>query len=306
MSTEPPESPERNLQANLLAIMAWLEANGELPPLSTDDEFIAFSVEIMNRALYLLRVGVSLSPDAESAGRGVARNRAIVLGHVVRLMKLFECFLIHTCDNRFEICMIFSRLISETIIRLEYLLMAKRSTFRNFVLISYRPEKEHLTDLKSKAKQRPLIPIEKRMLGSVTRCLRRDGIGQRALLQNRSWDLDGKNFRTMLKDTGAAEWGYSYLFGNGSHFIHGDWRDLSLHHLRRRGRWYEPKPDYKSPDPRMTCPTTTMCLMVLLKFLRWNRSDPDHFVRPIVERLLALNMALDDAHELYWQQRSSR
>ncbi|MGB9457282.1 MAG: DUF5677 domain-containing protein [Bryobacteraceae bacterium] len=266
---------------------------------------MSFSVEIMNRALYLLRTGVSLSPNAKSAERGVTRNRAIVLGHLVRLMKLFECLLIHTCENRVEICMIFLRLIFETAIRLEYLLNAKRSTFKSFVLTSYRPEKEHLEDLRNKAKQRPLIPIERRIRRSVARCLRRDGISQKNLSQNRTWELDGKNFRMLLKDAGYADWGYSYLFGNGSHFIHGDWRDLSAHHLLRRGRWYEPKPDYKVPDPRVTCCATEICLGVLLRFLRWNRSDPDHFVGPIVEKLRSLNQAMDDAHELYWQHHSS-
>ena len=138
--------------------------------------------------------------------------------------------------------MIFFRLLLETVIRLEYLLKARRSTFRNFVLTSYRPEKEHIADLRQKASQRRLIPIEKRILASVVDYLRRDGITQRALLQNRSWDLDGRNFRTLLKDTGSQEWGYSYGFGIGSHFVHGDWRDLTMHHLKGRGGRYFSQP----------------------------------------------------------------
>ena len=259
----------------------------------------------MNRTLYLLRTGVALAPHG-AADRGVARNGAIVLGHMVRLMKLYECFLSHATKDHLEICMIFFRLILETAIRLEYLLKAKRSTFRNFVLISYRPEKEHLADLRRKAKQRPLIPIEKRILGSVSRCLRRDGVTQKALLQNRCWDLDGKSFRVLLKGIGFEDWVYSYGFGNGSHFVHGDWRDLSMHHLERRGRRYLPNPEYRTTDPRTTCAATTISLRVLKRFLRWNRSDRDNFVRPIVERLDRLNHRLDDAHEAYMRQRARR
>ena len=198
--------------------------------------------------------------------------------------------------------MIFFRLLLETEIRLEYLLKAKCSTFRNFVLISYRPEKEHLADLRLKAKQRPLTPIEKRILASVSSRLRRDGVTQKALLQNRSWDLDGKSFRVLEKETGVEEWGYSYGFGNGSHFVHGDWRDLSMHHLKRQGPRYLPNPEYRTTDPRPTCAATAMSLRVLTKFLRRNRSDPDNFVRPIVEKLDQLNHRLDDAHEAYMQQ----
>jgi hypothetical protein len=149
-----------------------------------------------------------------------------------------------------------------------------------------------------------LIPIEKRILGSVSHCLRRDGVAQKALLQNRSWDLDGKSFRVLLKDIGFEEWGYSYGFGNGSHFVHGDWRDLSMHHLKRRGRCYFPNLEYRTTDPRPTCAATALSLRVLSVFLRWNRSDRDNFVRPIVEQLGQLNRQLDDAHEVYLQGRA--
>lgn len=296
-------SSEAVLYANLRSIKDWIDAHNELPPLNTTAGFVGFSVEIMNRALYLLRVGVALAPD-EQRRSGVSRNKAIVLGHVVRLMKLYDCLLLHTSHDRLEICMIFVRLIHETIVKMSYLQRAKRSSFRSFVLVSYRPEKDHLADLRFKARQRRLIPIERRILRSVTTHLRDDGITQRALLQNRSWDLDGKNFRALLRDTGIEEWAYSYMFGNGSHFVHGDWRDLTMHHLVRDGRRYLPKPDYRAMDPRVTCAVTTLSLQALHAFLRWYRSDPDQFVRPIVSSLAQLNQRLDDAHERFVQQRA--
>jgi hypothetical protein len=107
------------------------------------------------------------------------------------------------------------------------------------------------------------------------------------------------DFRAILRDIGHAEWGYSYGFGNGSHFVHGDWRDLSLHHLKRRGRYYLPKWQYSTPDPRIACPCTVICLSVLHKFLTWYRSDPDDYIRPIILRVKALTEALDAAHEHY-------
>jgi hypothetical protein len=42
----------------------------------------------------------------------------------------------------------------------------------------------------------------------------------------------------------------------------------------------------------------------LARFLRWNRSDPDKVVRPIVDQLAQLNQRLDDAHEAYMQERA--
>jgi Family of unknown function (DUF5677) len=300
--TEPPYSV---LLSNLQSIREWIDAHRELPVCRDNDEFMTLGVEIMRRAHYLLKVGISLSPSPQVASRGMSKNRAIVVGHLVRLMKLYDCFLLHTCEKHLEICMIFFRLILETAIRLEYLLTAKRATFKSFILTSYRPEKEHLVDLKAKARQRRLTPIEKRILGSVTTHMMRDGIRQKALLMNRSWDLDGKSFRALLQSIGHADWGYSYGFGNGSHFVHGDWRDIIMHHVRRRGRFYEPKWQYSTPDPRVTGPTTKICLYTLLCYVRWNKCDPDNLLRPIIEELKVLNGRLDAAHERYWREQLS-
>ncbi len=168
---------------------------------------MTFSAEIMNFTLYLLRAGVSLSRPGEDQ-RGVSRNRAIVMGHLIRTMKLYECFVEHACADKREICMIFSRLLLETLIRLRYPLGARRASFKHFVLISYRPEKEHLADLEEKKRWRPLIPIEHRILASVKNHLRADRITQRQLRQNRNWDLDNKNFRAILQELGIDK-GYS-------------------------------------------------------------------------------------------------
>ncbi len=81
------------------SIAEWIEANNELPSLGTNEAVsVSFSVEIMNRTLYLLRTGVALAPYG-TQDRGVTRNRAIITGHMVRLMKLYDCFLMHACNQ---------------------------------------------------------------------------------------------------------------------------------------------------------------------------------------------------------------
>ena len=70
MAAYPPEMP---LYVNLKSIAAWIEANEELPPLTTNGEFVGFSVEIMNRTLYLLRAGVALARPG-TVDRGVTKH----------------------------------------------------------------------------------------------------------------------------------------------------------------------------------------------------------------------------------------
>jgi hypothetical protein len=296
MNTGSHDSPYPVLLKNLKEVQEWISRTEPLvETLKTHNEFMSKVVECMNMALYLLRVGLSLTPNEATSQRGYSKYRAIALGHVVRIAKLYQALEESVVADRGELCAIFGRLLIETATRLEYLMGAKRNSYRHFVLVGYRPEKEQLVDLQTKAKSRPLLPIEKRMLNSIKTRLRRDGITIKQLLANKQWDLDGKSFRQLLgKDN---EWRYAYGFGGPSHFVHGDWRDLSYFHLIRKGRFYQPKWKFSRTDPRYACPITKMCLGTLHQYIRWSHSDPDNFVRPIVARLIAVTRSIDEAHE---------
>jgi hypothetical protein len=184
-----------------------------------------------------------------------------------------------------------------------YLMAARRSSFRHFVQISFKPEREMLNDLRQKRATRKLSPIEKRMLLSVRRHLRDDRISVKWLQQNRTWDLDGKNFRQLFAALGR-EGGYSYGFAIGSHWVHGSWFDIKTYHLRKEGRLYKAKLDYQIPDPRNICPVAIICISVVLRYLKWAKVDPERHVGAIVRRVLAVSEALDEAHESSLQKRS--
>ena len=246
-------------------------------------------------------MAISIVPTEIQSEKGLTKRRAIVLGHLVRIYKLYDAFRYHTAKREGDICGIFIRLLVETAAKMEYLMKARATSFRNFVLVSYRPEKEMIADLEQKAASRPLIPIEHRMIGSVRRHLKEDRIPLKELVNNRRWDLDGKNFRQILTDLGKDA-GYAYGFGMECHWVHGDWFDLKRHHLRRVSGRYQPKMEQTDPDPQTACPPTILCLSYLIDFVRWNQSAPDKAVRPIIERILNAVKTLDEAHE-QWLQR---
>ena len=162
---------------NLKNIKAWVDFNSPPPDFATNTEFMKFVVEIMNRSLYLLKAGVASTPDAKTAQKGYTKHRAIIVGHMVRLTKLYEGALIHICGPQLELALVFFRPIFETAIRIEYLINSKpkKKSGRSFILASYRPEKEILQDLKNKAKERPLIQIEKRMKRKIASRLKKMG-----------------------------------------------------------------------------------------------------------------------------------
>ena len=284
---------------NLKKINEWIDYNS--PPstdFKTNTEFMKFAVEIMNLCLYLLKTGVALAPEAEASRKGYTKHRAIIVGHIVRITKLYEGSIIHICNHQLELATVFLRPIFEAAIKMEYLISSqtKKESCRSFILTSYRPEKEILQDLNTKAEKRPLTQIEKRMQRKIVSRLKEDGISQTELLNNKTWKIDGKDFRTIMKTLNYDSM-YSYGFGNASHYVHGDWYDIDLHHLKQNGQYYTPNLDFDIPDPRLACSLTGICLRTLLIYLKWNASDPDSLIGALVEKLIALNRALDAAHE---------
>lgn len=232
---------------------------------------MTFLVEAMDRCLYLLRAGVALAPNDQVAEHGYSKRKAVIVGHMVRLTKLYDGFYLHVAKRQLELAGVMSRLIAETEVRLNYLMTkATPHSYKSFILASYRSEKESLVDLGAKARIRPLVPIEKRIRTSILKNLKRDRISTRRLLQNKTWNIDGKDFRALLGALGRGT-EYPYAFGSASRWIRGTWLELRLYHLIRKGRYFMPRLDFGDPDTRTAGPITFVCLDTLLAFLPGRR-----------------------------------
>lgn len=289
---------ENKIIQNIEHIRAWIKNSPDPRAFKTNNEFMHVYVQIMNYTLYFIRLVISLTKDKESSERGVTKHKAIISGLVVRISKLYDGFAKHIADHELELAAIFSRLIFETEVRLHYLLSSKnkKKSIRSFILGSYKPEKEILIDLKSKSKTRKLIPIEQRIKIKVLSRLKKDGITQKELLNNTRWNIDGKNFRQLLKDLNR-ELQYYYIFGSMSHHIHGDWYEISLYHLEKENGRYFPNLNYDTPDPRLVGPISGLILNRLIEFLKYTKTDPDNYISDIISSLFAVCYGYDDSHE---------
>lgn len=279
---------------NLDSVKAWL-SNPFPPKHSSDDDYMRYVMEMMSYAHYLIKVSASMAPSQVVAERGYTKNRAIVVGHVVRLVKLYHSFTTHIGKRELQIAYIIVRLIYECIIKMKYLFLAKRGAFRSFILTSYRAEKEILENLDLIKSQRPLMNVEKVIINKIKRRLRADRISLRQLKANRNWKLDGKDFKQILVSV-KKEIDYPFLFGQGSSFIHGNWYEMSIFNLNKKGRYYLPELDFGDPDPRIALPVTIASLHSANDFLRWNNSDPDKYVRSIIQNLVDKTKVLYDQY----------
>ena len=286
---------------NLKNMEKWIASNLRRPAeFETHYDFMRLAVEVMNRCLYLLKLGVYSTPDAETANLGYAQPKAIIVGHMVRLTKLYEGALIHISEHQVELARVFFYLILETAVNMKYLIAAKEQTSRNFIVASYRPELEMLQDLEAVAKTRPLKSIEQRITMSIKSRMGKEGISESELTSHKQRGIDGKNFRQLCEHLGDNGMLYLYGYREGSHYVHGDWQDIQAYHLAKEGDRYVPSLSFNDSDPRLACPLTQICLDSLLAYLEWNKSDPHGVMLPVIAKLRELNASLDEAHESWF------
>lgn len=291
---------EAKVNENIEKIRSWIKESPDPRQFRNNNDFMRVYVQIMNYTLYLLRLCISLAKDEESSVKGITKHKAIITGLVVRITKLYDGFTNHIANRELELASIFSRLIFETEVKIDYLLNSKnkKKSIRSYVLASYKPEKEILIDLKEKSKKRKLIPIENRIKTKILNRLKNDGITQKELLNNNKWDIDGKKFRQLLKDLNR-ELQYAYMFGGMSHHIHGDWYEISLYHLEKENGRYFPNLNYAIPDPRLVGPVSGLILNRLVEYLKYTKTDSEKYISTIINSLFELCYRYDDYHEIY-------
>ena len=273
--------PMKEIIINLKNAKNWLSK--PLPPrLSSDNDYMIYVMELMNYAHYLIKVSASIAPNQVITERGYSKHKAIVVGHVVRLSKLYHGFAYHISKSEVELAYIMVRLMYECITKMEYLFTAPKSSFKSFVFTSYRPQKEILDNLALIKSQRKLMKIEISIIKKIKKQLRSDRISLSQLKKNKNWKFDGKDFKQILVSM-KKEIDYPFLFGQGSSFLHGDWHEMKIYNLEKRGRYYLPNLNFGSSDPRLALPVTIGCLDAVTDFLKWNKSDSPKYVMSIMQ-----------------------
>lgn len=283
---------------NLANMKVWIDFSFPPPPgFKTKSESMRFVAEVMNRCLYLLRIGAASASNEETAKTGYTKSKAVIVGHMVQLAKLYEGALIHICGPQPELTRIFFRPILEIAISIRHLIESSGHLGSSVSLASYPSEQEIFRVLKNKAKERALTPIEHRINELILSQLGKDGIFQEELAYNDQENIQEKNLPKFCEDSSYSDSLYIYLFQKETDWIHRGWRDLRSYHLIQTGDYYVPDLRFDEPQPRLGCQLTQVCLETLTIYLRWNQSDPDNELTSIIRKLLKLNAALDEAHE---------
>ncbi|MCX6813505.1 MAG: hypothetical protein NTV77_03470, partial [Candidatus Azambacteria bacterium] len=151
------------------------------------------------------------------------------------------------------------------------------------------------------------LPIEKRMLKSITSTFSRSGLDnlEREELKKTQWgiknqdlDISGK-----AKDIGLYSI-YENIFTTSSHFIHGSWHELDFYHLEQekdiRGT-RPPQMSYTTPKPQLLEAVSIFILETLQEYLSTIVEDSNQAteIRGYLDEISKWFFDMSNKHEEY-------
>ena len=269
----------------------------QIQQFSTEGAFVGLSVDMLVEvASYVCVVG-NIYPYQSKAWDS---SQAVIGGHLVRLSKLISAMLDQTCQKRRETSFMFSRMAFECIINLSFLL----KNYSPDLLVSYKSyslkhEKKLINVINENIKLRngEVLPIEKRMLKSISSAFRVSKIKPEDIQPKELRNWGGKNIYEKATDVGLGE-AYIAVFGGPSHSIHGNWQDLLDYHLKENGDgqfvadfdWHRPRPQYLNA-------VALHAGEVLKKYLSWLECEECESLVDTLDEYQSRLTELDTAHE---------
>ncbi|MGW3959122.1 DUF5677 domain-containing protein [Amycolatopsis sp. NPDC005003] len=257
----------------------------------------------MEAAFYLLRemahwtcLVAGLKPE-----RPLDRNRAVVRGLIVRLMKLMRLTLRELKDQEtFQQLSVFRDAI-ETVATLLYLLQDDGSgaRFDQYIQNSLIAERHLWDNIQKNIEQRggQVLPIEERMMRSIKRAAEAGGVTDVSQLPSRgAIGYPSTEARVRLLGPQVYE-----AYRGGSVETHGDWNDLFRNHLHYEDGTFTPNLNSMEVRPQVPLMLVILATKILIDNLAVIVDDQAiaDFFEPALTDLNARASQLDDAHERF-------
>jgi len=257
------------------------------------------------RKLSIITIGSMTEDEHHQGDKNFELCDAVIVGHLVRIFKLYDQLSYFISQNKGEISSIFSRLIFETFVIMKYLIIKGEPSIKNYIKVSFKSTIKEYDFIKNIERKRELSDIENRIRYKIENRLRNVELDPTELLNNRNWNLDNLTFKDIVNflidnDPDGLNWERSYLFvfGSSSAFIHGTWYDIEISHLTKVDGKYFPKMEYDKVDPRYILPQSIFPTRACIDFLKWRKSDPVNFLTNIFLKIEKLLLYLNEMDEI--------
>lgn len=263
---------------------------------TSEESFLQASFELLKEAAGLTTL---VSGVFGSEERGYSRNDAVLVGHLVRMIKLMRSLIRITADEHGgDQQMQLIRQFLDSASTVAYLLEDPddSSRFEAYLQYSLISEREFLANVNQQIQKRGgrKLPIEERIEKSIGQTFASAGLDPTSLPSRKNIDWPSAESRLRLLGPTA----YS-AYRTGSDSIHGGWHDLERNHLESVGDHFVPNFD---PAPLRPQPFFAMALIAVgmgKDYLKWRFEEPVLMLDTRMDEFLARVRRADGLHEQY-------
>lgn len=217
----------------------------------------------------------------------------VLLGHLARLVKVYDTLVFLVAENRADMAFIMARMLFDTTINMLYLLeFGSAEMYERFVRAGLAYERRAYDQIESFQQGEPTA-LEVRMRESIRRSADRDGFN----IEDIGWDE--RHWEGSLRDR-AERLGrlpaYEVTFRIQSYAVHGTWPDLRGNHLTRESSVWQPNGSYRDSRPQLLDAPSVVVLDVCRHYLAHLGSD-ELFSR--IDEVQNWFIAMRNAHEAF-------
>jgi len=287
-------------------IEAWIENCYRRSDLDSFDVLMDIAIEAGNylRELILFCSGIVSDEKDDKKFKGLNLHEAVIVGHMVRIYKLYDQIVFFVTENKGEISSIFFRLLFETYVKMKYFILCGQGSIDSFIKSSFKAPIRNYRYILEQKDDGVLDTIGRRIITKIENRLKFVNLPVDEMLSNRNWKIDGKSFSGILdflekNDTNGMKWklSESFLFGSSSAFVHGNWYDIQLNQLEFVNEKFFPKYSYNKVDPRYILPNSSVPIHACIDYLQWRSINSNNPLNVVLNRMLELNHYLNEVDE---------
>lgn len=234
-------------------------------------------------------------------------EQAVLGGHLVRMFKLMRFAMEESIEHREEMLSVLIRLLAECVINLRYLIRnSSPELIRSYIACSLQHEKELATLIRSNidARAGEALPIEVRMLRSISRTFENSLLTEDELPEKKIRNWGDKNLFEKAKDVGLGE-AYLAIFGGPSRNVHGGWQDILHYHLECESPGvFRPMLEFKQPRPQAIYSLTHLIVETMMGYVELLKHPNLRQVFDALADLDERNHTASNAHENYLASKS--
>jgi Family of unknown function (DUF5677) len=275
----------------------------ELRSATSEMPFLKVSFELLKEAAGLTIMATGISPEPSPTR---ARNQAIYIGHLVRMVKMMRTTIRSIVDDHGgDQQMQLARQFLDSASALAYFLEDVGDTSRldAYVNDSLIAEREFLADVHRQITERggQKLPIEDRIEQSIRTTFQLAGVEPEDLPSRSKNNWPSAQERLKLLGPTAYS---AYRMGSGS--IHGSWHDLERNHLELVNGAFQPYHEAAPTRPQPLFAMSLLAASIVRDFIRKLLPAAQPLFEPRIVGFLERLRQADELHEAFVTNRAGQ